>query len=83
MTTVTRTDCAAVAATVLATNRHENKIYDITGLETLGWSDIAEIASEIAGKQTGFKPALTDAFRESMIAKGIPDFRIDIFLVQI
>ena len=82
MTTVTRTDCAAVAATVLATNGHQNKIYDITGRESLGWSDIAEIASEIAGKQIEFKPASKDAFRESMLAMGISDFRID-FLLEI
>jgi len=82
MTTVTRTDCAAVAAAVLATDGHQNKIYDITGPESLDWSDIAEIASEIAGKEIAFIPALTDTFREGMIAKGMPCFRVD-FLLEI
>jgi len=82
MTTVTRVDCAAAAAAVLATDGHQNKIYDITGPESLSWNDIAEIASEIAGKEIAFIPALTDAFRNGMIAKGLPDSRVD-FLLEI
>lgn len=82
MTTVTRADCAAVAAAVLANDGHQNKIYDITGPESLGWSDIAEIASKIAGKEITFISALPDTFREGMIAKGMPGFRVD-FLLEI
>ncbi|HVI41190.1 MAG TPA: SDR family oxidoreductase [Anaerovoracaceae bacterium] len=82
MTTVTRADCAAAAAAVLATDGHQNKIYDITGPESLSWNDIAEIASEIAGKEIAFIPALTDPFREGLIAKGMPDSRVD-FLLEI
>ena len=82
MTTVTRTDCVAVAAAVLAIDGHQNKIYDIMGPESLDWSDIADIASEIEGKEIAFIPVLTDTFREGMIAKGIQDFRVD-FLLEI
>lgn len=79
---VTRTDCAAAAAAVLATDGHQNKVYDITGTESLGWSDLAAIASEIAGKSIPFIPALPDKFREGMLAAGLPDFRVE-FLLEI
>ncbi len=80
MTTVTRADCAAAAAAVLATDGHQNKIYDITGPESLSWSDIAEIASEIAGKEIAFIPVLAETFRKGMIAKGMPDSRVGFLL---
>jgi NAD(P)H dehydrogenase (quinone) len=46
---VTREDCAAAAAAVLATAGHENRIYDITGPELIGPAEIAMLASEISG----------------------------------
>lgn len=47
---VTREDCAAAAAAVLAGTGHENKTYDITGPELIGAREIAAAASEVAGK---------------------------------
>lgn len=47
---VTREDCAAAAASVLTTSGHENMIYDITGPSAVSRSDIARLASEIAGR---------------------------------
>jgi NAD(P)H dehydrogenase (quinone) len=47
---VTREDCAAAAAAVLAGTGHENRAYDITGPELLGPREIAAAASAVAGK---------------------------------
>jgi len=47
---VTREDCAAAAASVLTSAGHENKIYNITGPTAVLRSDIARIASAIAGR---------------------------------
>lgn len=60
---VTRTDCAAAAAAVLATDGHQNKIYDISGTESIGWSELAAIASEITGQLIAYKPASPNVFR--------------------
>jgi NAD(P)H dehydrogenase (quinone) len=46
---VTREDCAAAAATVLATAGHENRVYEITGSELIGPREIANAASTVAG----------------------------------
>jgi NAD(P)H dehydrogenase (quinone) len=47
---VTREDCAAAAAAVLATPGHENKAYNITGPDAIGPRELAALASEISGK---------------------------------
>ncbi len=54
---VTRADCAAAAAAVLAKPGHENKAYDITGSQLLGVREIAAAASAATGKPI----ALSDA----------------------
>jgi NAD(P)H dehydrogenase (quinone) len=46
---VTREDCAAAAAAVLATDGHEGRAYDITGPEVVFPQDIARVASEVTG----------------------------------
>ena len=46
---VTREDCAAAAAAVLATPGHENKIYDITGPELIGPREVAAAATAVTG----------------------------------
>jgi NAD(P)H dehydrogenase (quinone) len=46
---VTREDCAAAAAAVLATDGHEGRAYDITGPEVVFPQDIARVTSEITG----------------------------------
>lgn len=48
---VTREDCAAAAAAVLATRGHENKVYEITGPDLVTRRDLARIAAELSGKR--------------------------------
>ncbi|HET8699295.1 MAG TPA: NAD(P)H-binding protein, partial [Gammaproteobacteria bacterium] len=47
---VTREDCAAAAAAVLATPGHENRAYNITGPDAVGPRELVALASEIGGK---------------------------------
>jgi NAD(P)H dehydrogenase (quinone) len=47
---VTRADCAAAAAAVLANPGHENRVYDVTGPELVGIADIAAAASAVTGR---------------------------------
>lgn len=47
---VTREDCAAAAAAVLATRGHENRIYEITGPDLVTRRDLARMAAELSGK---------------------------------
>jgi NAD(P)H dehydrogenase (quinone) len=47
---VTREDCAAAAAAVLATDGHEGRAYDITGPAVVFPQDIARVATEVTGR---------------------------------
>ncbi|HTW74854.1 MAG TPA: NAD(P)H-binding protein [Steroidobacteraceae bacterium] len=47
---VSRADCAAAAAAVLATPGHDYKIYDITGPQLLGTRDLAAAVSAVTGR---------------------------------
>jgi NAD(P)H dehydrogenase (quinone) len=47
---VTRADCAAAAAAVLATPGHDNKAYDITGPELVGQRELAAAVGTVTGK---------------------------------
>ena len=63
---VSREDCAAAAAAVLATPGHDDKAYDITGPELIGQREIAAAASAITGKTitvTDADPNATPAVR--------------------
>ena len=54
---VSRGDCAAAAAAVLATAGHDNRIYDITGPALIGVGEIAAAASAATGKAIAPVPA--------------------------
>jgi NAD(P)H dehydrogenase (quinone) len=54
---VSRNDCAAAAAAVLATPGHDNRIYDITGPALVGAREIAAAATAATGKPIALMPA--------------------------
>jgi NAD(P)H dehydrogenase (quinone) len=47
---VSRADCAAAAAAVLASDGHDGKEYDITGPEALGEREVAALYAELGGR---------------------------------
>jgi NAD(P)H dehydrogenase (quinone) len=50
MAPVSRRDCAAAAASVLAGEGHEGKTYDIAGPDRLTQKDLAALLSEVSGR---------------------------------
>jgi NAD(P)H dehydrogenase (quinone) len=72
---VTRADCAAAAAEVLAGDGHAGKAYDVTGPEALSGFELAAMASEVSGKQV--EPvSVDDATFVSILVEhaGLPEF---------
>jgi NAD(P)H dehydrogenase (quinone) len=53
---VSRGDCAAVAATVLTTDGHQGKTYEVTGPEALSQADIADVLMEVSGRSIKLVP---------------------------
>jgi NAD(P)H dehydrogenase (quinone) len=54
---VSRNDCAAAAAAVLATSGHDNRSYDITGPTLVGVREIAAAVTAATGKPIALVPA--------------------------
>lgn len=69
---VTREDCAAAAAAVLATRGHENEIYDITGPELVGPAEIAALASEMSGAPVELVVVDEDDYVAYLRSTGLP-----------
>ncbi|HEY3188079.1 MAG TPA: NAD(P)H-binding protein [Solirubrobacteraceae bacterium] len=71
---VSRADCAAVAAAVLASDGHEGKAYDITGPEALSAHDLAALYSQIGGKPVEAVLLDDDAWVAAMVEHaGLPE----------
>jgi NAD(P)H dehydrogenase (quinone) len=74
---VTREDCAAAAAAVLATPGHENKAYNITGPDAIGPRELVAWASEISGKPVEVVVLSEADYRAQLAASGMPPAAID------
>jgi NAD(P)H dehydrogenase (quinone) len=66
--TVSRLDCADVAAAVLLDDAHANKLYDITGEEALDADGLAALYSELSGKPVAVSQLDDDAWVAAMSA---------------
>ena len=71
---VTRADCAAAAAAVLAGDGHAGNAYDVTGPEALSGADLAALASEVSGKPVQAVPVDDEAYVEILVQHaGLPE----------
>ncbi|MGH3995496.1 MAG: SDR family oxidoreductase [Pseudonocardiaceae bacterium] len=69
---VSRDDCAAAAATVVAGGDHHGEIYDVTGPKALGAGELASLYSELGGREV--TPVAVDdgPLIEGMVQGGVP-----------
>lgn len=71
---VSREDCAAVAAAVLAgDDEHANKVYDITGPELLSGAALAELYASVGGSAVEAVAVDDAAFVAGAVAAGLPE----------
>jgi NAD(P)H dehydrogenase (quinone) len=73
----TRDDLAAAHAAILSGDGHENKSYTLTGDPSVSFSDIAEILSNIHGKEVPHTTLSDEAYFELKRADGVPDFVVE------
>ncbi|MCW2986281.1 MAG: NmrA family transcriptional regulator [Conexibacter sp.] len=70
---VSREDCAAAAAAVLAGgDEHAGKAYDITGPELLGGDDLAKVYASVGDVPVVPVAVDDDAFAAGLVAAGLP-----------
>jgi NAD(P)H dehydrogenase (quinone) len=71
---VSREDCAAVAAAVLAGGDHAGRIYDLTGPELLGADDLAAAFAALGDVEVTATELDDAAFAELIVSHGLPPF---------
>jgi NAD(P)H dehydrogenase (quinone) len=64
---VSRDDCAAAAAAVLATDGHDGRIYDITGAESLAAADVAALYADLGGRPVEVAHVDDDAYAALLV----------------
>jgi len=70
-------DVAAVAVKALTENGHNNKIYNLTGPETLSYYDIAKKIGSAIGKDITYYPISKEQAKLSMLKAGVSEWRAD------
>ncbi|MFH2046541.1 MAG: SDR family oxidoreductase [Pseudomonadota bacterium] len=70
-------DVAAVAVKALTENGHNNKIYNLTGPETLSYYDIAKKIGSAIGKDITYYPISKEQAKSSMLKAGVSEWRAD------
>jgi NAD(P)H dehydrogenase (quinone) len=73
---VTREDCAAAAAAVLAYGGHEGRAYNVTGPELVGPREIASLASEISGHDVELVALTEEQYADYLRRTGMPEAAI-------
>jgi NAD(P)H dehydrogenase (quinone) len=69
---VLRQDIAPAIAAVLTEDGHEREVYDLTGQDAVSWAQLAELASQRAGKPIPYRNIDDTEAAARMEAAGIP-----------
>ena len=64
-------DIAEVAATILTEQGHENKIYNLTGGESLGYNEVASLLSDVLGREIHYQPITIQQYIQRKVAAGL------------
>ncbi|MDR5710173.1 MAG: SDR family oxidoreductase [Armatimonadota bacterium] len=76
---VAREDCARLAAAVLTTPGHEERIYEVTGPESLSYAEVAAVLSELSGRAVRYEPVSLEEYTRSMQAAGLAPAAVEAF----
>jgi NAD(P)H dehydrogenase (quinone) len=72
LVSVSRRDCARAAASVMTTDGHEGKTYDVTGGEALSQSELAGLLSEVSGRSIELIPVGDRTLSWGLTRNGAP-----------
>lgn len=70
-------DCAEMAAAALLEDGHEGKALTLTGPESLGWEEVADELSRVAGHAVKFVDVPESGFRDALLGFGTPPYRVE------
>jgi len=73
-------DIASVAAKILTSNGREGKIYTLTGPAALGIAEVAQILSEMTGREFKYVDVPEAAARDGMLQAGVPQWQVELIM---
>ncbi|NIJ55207.1 SDR family oxidoreductase [Dyadobacter arcticus] len=76
---VLREELAEAAAHILATDGHQNKLYQLTNTASVSFYDIAEELSRVTGKKVSYQSPPVAEFESTLKNFGVPDQYIGMF----
>ena len=74
-----RKEIAEALANVITTEGHENKSYDIGGEETVSFTKIAGLLSEISGKEINYVSPDVETYKKELAKHHVPEMYISMF----
>jgi len=69
---ISRDDCIAAAAAVMAGAGHEGRTYDITGPELISYAELAALFSEMSGRPIAYRAVDDEGMYAFFDSLGIP-----------
>ncbi|MBO9436940.1 SDR family oxidoreductase [Ruegeria sp. R13_0] len=67
-------DIADISSTILTTDGHIGKTYDLTGPESLSFHDVARIIADVRGAPVEYVPITQEAAEHEMRDQGMPEW---------
>ena len=77
---VARADVADVVVTLLTTDGHDGRVYDVTGGEALTLEEVAAVLSDLAGTRIAYKDETLEEAWASRAGYGAPDWQVEAWI---
>lgn len=77
---VSKHDCASVAAALLASPSHKNQVIEVTGPQLLSTDDVAQAISDVMGKPVKAEALTDEAYTAALTPTGLPASRVQFFV---
>ena len=80
ISSASRIDYAEAAATVLISDAHENKIYELAGSTAFTLQDLADAISEVSGQAVQYKNLTSEQYHKGLVQAGLPTGLVDVIV---
>ena len=80
ISSASRIDYAEAAATVLVSDTHENRIYELAGSTAFTLQDLADAISEVSGQAVQYKNLTSEQYHQALVQAGLPTGLVDVIV---
>ena len=80
ISSASRIDYAEAAATVLISDAHENKIYELAGSTAFTLQDLADSISEVSGQAVQYENLTSEQYHQALVQAGLPTGLVDVIV---